>query len=125
MTKKKKSWCKPSEWGPKCKVAIAGLLLILSLIGGIWSLDKHWLPREIHDIAMAQTKATIEQTRSQLEVMGLQQQEFYWKRRESELKSELRVKPNDVRLQEDYREAVTERRRVEDEVRRLQTQQKK
>lgn len=116
--------CKPGSWGRSCKLALGGLGTIIALMGGLWGLDRHWLPREIHDLAMAQTEKAVDKITNQLGVMGLQQQEFYWKRREQDLKAEMRTRPNDRALREDYEYAIQERRRVEDEVRKIQNPKK-
>lgn len=116
--------CKPAAWGRSCKLALGGLGTILALMSGLWALDHHWTPREIHNLALAQTDKKVDKITEQLGVMGLQQQEFYWKRREQDLKAEMRTRPNDRALREDYEYAIQERRRVEDEVRKIQNPKK-
>lgn len=117
MVKKKKktrfSWV-------KSKAAIVSVVAVIGFFGSVWTLDQHWVPREIHEIAMAQVTQSIGGIQKEVAVQSARSEVFYWMRRENELKSECSRNPKDPSLKADLEQAIVERRRAEDEVKRLQ-----
>jgi len=110
--KVKRSWLT----GRKLPLALVGT--VLALFATVWKMDDHWLPREIHNIAMAQVGGVLEKMQKAMEVQEARNQEFYWQRREAELRAELRKNPRDPQLLRDYQEAVDERRRCQDQMKK-------
>lgn len=102
------------------KVAFATVAFCFTLLGGLWQLDKHWTPREIYEIAIAQQMKTNEQFQKQIEATGLQQQVFYFQRRCEEIKKQARAKPRDINLAADYAECLSDKKQVEDKLYNVQ-----
>jgi len=111
---------KKIKWLDSKKIPLALIATVICVFGMVWGLDNHWLPREIHNIAMAQVGKTLESIQKELASQSAQNQEFYWQRKEAELKSELRKRPNDPMLLQEYKEVLEERRRCQDQMKELQ-----
>lgn len=108
-------------WAKNHKAVVTGLASIIGIFGLVWGLDNHWLPREIHSICMAQVEHTLQGLQKQMAVQSAEQMEFYWRRKESELKTEARKNPNNIQVKQEWEEATIERRRAEDRVKELQS----
>jgi len=113
IVKNKFSWL-------KSKPALFSIASIVGLFGSVWTLDQHWLPREIHNISIAQVQQSIGGVQKELAVQSSRSEVFYWLRRENELKALCARNPKDISVQKDLEEAMIERRRAEDEVKKLQ-----
>ena len=116
MVKKKKS---KFNWLNK-KVGLFGLAGVIGLLGSVWTLDQHWLPREIHNIAIGQVNQSINALQKETALQSARSEVFYWMRRENELKSECARNPKNATAKADMEEAIIERRRAEDNVKKLQ-----
>jgi len=103
------------------KVGMLSGVGLLTILGGVWSLDQHWLPREIHNISIAQMQQSIGGIQKEVAVQSARSEVFYWMRREQELKAACAKNPRDALVKKDLEEAIIERRRAEDEVKKLQT----
>jgi hypothetical protein len=116
MVRKKKS---KFNWLNK-KVGLFGLAGVIGLLGSVWTLDQHWLPREIHNIAIGQVNQSIGGLQKEVALQSARNEVFYWMRRENELKAECARNPRNISTKADLEEAVVERRRAEDNVKKLQ-----
>ena len=116
MTKKKKS---KFAWLNK-KTGAISLAGIIGILGSVWTLDQHWLPREIHNISIAQVNQSIGGLQKEVALQSARNEVFYWMRRENELKAECARNPKSAIAKADLEEAIIERRRAEDNVKKLQ-----
>lgn len=96
------------------KLAIGAVAFLVSLLGGLWTLDRHWTPREIHEIALAQQGQINEGFLKRLETQGLQQDANYWRRRVEDLKRDCAANPKNKQLQADLVDAIAEHKKAED-----------
>ena len=116
IKKKKKS---KFDW-LKSKTALFGVAGVVGLFGSVWTLDQHWLPREIHNISIAQVQQSIGGIQKEVALQSSRNEVFYWLRRENELKALCARNPKDISVQKDLEEAIIERRRAEDNIKKLQ-----
>ena len=93
---------------------------VVGLLGGLTALDNHWLPREVYTISYAQVQQDVRGLQKEMVLQSNRNEVFYWMRRETELRTECSRDPKNVAIRGELEEAIVERRRAEDNVKKLQ-----
>ena len=99
-------------------IVIAGS--VLGLVGGVWAMDTHFLPREVHKLEMAAMSKAIQGIMDNNRIQRTQDEVFFWMRIEMTEREQLAKNPNDdlIRLRLD--EAVQKKTIAEQRLKELQ-----
>jgi hypothetical protein len=113
------------EITPKKIISVAGA--ILGVVGGWIALDSHYVTQAFHDLCEIRTYEKIEDTekmvaglQKEIAIQRAQDQLYFWIRVEMELYKAHKDHPQDAALQQKYLNAVQERQKAEQELKRLQ-----
>ena len=103
------------------KIAIAGVVTLLSILGGVWAMEKHYVPRDYYLFSMEQVQQQIFEFQKTNQIQRAQDQAFYWMRIEAQLREELARNPNDLILQRKLNEVVRQKSSAQQRLDSLQS----
>ena len=99
-------------------IVVAGS--VLGLIGGVWAMDKHFLPREVHELEMAAMSKAIQGIVDSTRIQSTQNEVFFWMRTEMNLREQLAKNQDDQSISLRLEEAVEKRNEAEQRLKELQ-----
>ena len=105
----------------KLKASIAIIATLLGLLGGVWAMDKHYVPRDYYLLSMDQVQQQISAFQKTNQIQRAQDQAFYWMRIEAQLREELARNPNDQSIQMKLNEVMRQKCDAQKRLNDLQT----
>jgi len=102
------------------KIVIAGVVTFLGILGGVWAMEEHYVPRDYYLLSMDQVQMQMKSFQKTNLIQRAQDQVFYWIRLESQLKVELSKDPNNQYLIRELNEACLQKRNAQQRLNDLQ-----
>ena len=99
-------------------IVIAGS--ILGLIGGVWAMDAHFLPREVHNLEMAAMSKAIQSIVKNSQIQRLQDEVYFWLRLEMQSREQAAKTPEDIVLINKLKDIIYKRVDAEQRLKALQ-----
>ena len=99
-------------------IVIAGS--VLGLIGGVWAMDRHFMPREVHKLEMVAMSKAIQGIVDSNTIQRTQDEVFYWMRTEMMLREQVAKNPNDQSYRSRLKETIEKRTKAEQRLKELQ-----
>ena len=93
----------------KLKASIAIIATLLGLLGGVWAMEEHYVPRDYYLLSMDQVQQQISAFQKTNQIQRAQDQTFYWMRIEAQLREELVRNPNDQGIQMKLNEVMRQK----------------
>jgi len=103
------------------KIVIAGVIAFLAILGGVWAMEEHYVPRDYYLLSMDQVQQQIADFQKTNQIQRVQDQSFYWMRIEAQLREELVRNPNDLILQRKLNEVVRQKCSAQQRLNELQS----
>jgi hypothetical protein len=101
------------------KQIAAGVLVVASLFGAVWGLDKQFVPREVHELDMAAMSEQIIQMQKNTAIQRAEDEVFYWQRKEVELVRDCAAEPWNLEKKNELNEVKRLKEKAEDRLRKL------
>jgi hypothetical protein len=102
------------------KTAVAIVVTILGLLGAVWAMEEHYVPRDYHLLCINQVQQQMLELQKTNQIQRTQDQAFYWMRIEAQLREELVKNPNDMILQRKLNEVVKQKMNAQQRLDSLQ-----
>jgi len=103
------------------KIAIAGVVTFLGILGAVWAMEEHYVPRDYYLLSMDQVQQQIFEFQKTNQIQRAQDQAFYWMRIEAQLREELARNPNDQSIQMKLNEVMRQKCDAQKRLNDLQT----
>ena len=103
------------------KTAIASLVVLFGILGGVWAMEEHYTPRDFHELCMTQVQRQMADFQKTNQIQRAQDQVFYWMRIETQIREEIARQPNDSNLYRKLNEVSRQREAAQNQLQLLQS----
>ncbi len=87
------------------KIAFAVVATVLGVLGGVWAMEEHYVPRDYHQLCMQTMTQQMQDFQKTNQIQRAQDQVFYWMRIETQLREDLARNPSNISIQQKVSEA--------------------